>query len=71
MWFRSEEEPFTDPVTGNIRRRNVIMEMNHVDDQLLILSNILLKIHKQFYSSDNCNVLYILLFYYRIKLLKC
>lgn len=71
MWFRSEEEPYTDSVTGNIRRRNVVMEMKHADDQLLILSNILQKIHIQFYSSDNHNVfiLYIL-YYYRIKLLK-
>lgn len=47
------------------------MEMKHADDQLLILSNILQKIHIQFYSSDNHNVfiLYIL-YYYRIKLLK-
>lgn len=71
VWFRSEEEPYTDSVTGNIRRRNVVMEMKHADDQLLILSNILQKIHIQFYSSDNHNVfiLYIL-YYYRIKLLK-
>lgn len=73
IWFRSEEEPYSDSVTGTTRRRNVISEIIHEDDQLLILINILLKIHKQFYSNENHNVyilyyiMYLYIKLYRIK----